>query len=61
MFSDFCSLDSARRIERQFSGRVAGTPGELPFARVMEEIRDCAVLTAARGKQSREAVIAAAR
>ncbi|OJW75228.1 MAG: hypothetical protein BGO57_09100 [Sphingomonadales bacterium 63-6] len=59
MLSGFCSAKRAAEFEGQFSDLVAGTPAQLPFARTMEEVRDCDALVAARGAAARKAVLTA--
>lgn len=57
MLSSFCSASRAGEFEAQFGPIVAGTPAQLPFARTMEEVRDCDALVAARGDAVRSALI----
>jgi len=58
MLAGFCSAGKADAFEADFAARLAGTPAELPFARTMESVRDCARLAAARGEEIRAAVLA---
>jgi aminopeptidase N len=55
----FCTLESARELERDLRAAFAGKPAELEFARALERVRNCSLLREAMAARVSEAVAGA--
>jgi len=56
VFGGYCAAEKADAIARDFGPELAGKTGELELARVLERIRACARLKAARGAEATAAL-----